>query len=128
MEWRYRKHYTRDEARALLPEIRTWLRELAESRTASQEAERQMLPRLSNGEDLGGPSISRWLATLVKIKGLIDEFERREIQLKDLDRGLVDFPAFLAGREVFLCWEMDEPDIEFWHELTAGYTGRERLD
>ena len=55
------------------------------------------------------------------------EFQRREIQVKDIDRGLMDFPAIIGGKEVFLCWEQDEEDIEFWHELDAGYAGRERL-
>ena len=58
---------------------------------------------------------------------MLQEFQRREIQVKDLQRGLVDFPAMLEGREVFLCWEQDEEDIEFWHELDGGYAGRERL-
>ncbi|MBI3881959.1 MAG: DUF2203 family protein, partial [Verrucomicrobia bacterium] len=53
--------------------------------------------------------------------------ERREIQIKDLERGLVDFPAILGGREVFLCWESGEDDIEFCHDLATGYAGRERL-
>jgi hypothetical protein len=47
--------------------------------------------------------------------------------LKDLERGLIDFPAIIGGKEVFLCWEQDEEDIEFWHDLDAGYAGRERL-
>ena len=51
------------------------------------------------------------------------EFQRREIQVKDIDRGLIDFPALLGGKEVFLCWEQDEEDIEFWHDLDAGYAG-----
>lgn len=49
------------------------------------------------------------------------------LQIKDLDRGLVDFPSFRQNREVFLCWEEGETDIEFWHDLSAGYGGRERL-
>jgi hypothetical protein len=44
-----------------------------------------------------------------------------------VDRGLVDFPAILGGREVFLCWEKDEQDIEYWHDLDSGYSGRERF-
>ena len=40
---------------------------------------------------------------------------------------LIDFPAIIGGREVFLCWEQDEDDIEFWHDIDAGYAGRERL-
>ena len=54
-------------------------------------------------------------------EGLLQEFQRREIQIKDLERGLIDFPALIGGKEVFLCWEQDEEDIEFWHELDAGY-------
>ena len=49
------------------------------------------------------------------------------VQVKDFDRGLLDFPHILDGREVFLCWELDEDDIEFWHDIDAGYAGRERL-
>jgi len=40
---------------------------------------------------------------------------------------LIDFPAIIGGNEVFLCWEQDEEDIEFWHDLESGYAGRERL-
>jgi hypothetical protein len=49
------------------------------------------------------------------------------VQIKDFDRGLVDFPHLREGREVFLCWELDEDDIAFWHDIDAGYAGRERL-
>ena len=43
--------------------------------------------------------------------------QRREIQIKDVDGGLGDFPAIIGGKEVFLCWEQDEKDIEFWHDF-----------
>jgi hypothetical protein len=49
------------------------------------------------------------------------------VQIKDFDRGLVDFPHLRDGREVFLCWELDEDDIAFWHDIDGGYAGRERL-
>jgi hypothetical protein len=58
---------------------------------------------------------------------VMGEFQRREILIKDIDRGLVDFPSIIGGKEVFLCWEKDEDDIEFWHDLDTGYAGRERL-
>jgi hypothetical protein len=51
----------------------------------------------------------------------------RDIVLRDLDRGLVDFPAVRDGREVYLCWVEGEPDIEFWHDLDAGFAGRQPL-
>jgi len=51
----------------------------------------------------------------------------REVVLRDLDRGLVDFPTIRDGREVYLCWIEGEPDIGFWHELDAGHAGRQEL-
>jgi len=65
---------------------------------------------------------------MVELKTTLLEFFKREIQVKDLDRGLIDFPAMREGREVFLCWERGEDDIGFWHELETGYAGREPLD
>jgi hypothetical protein len=71
--------------------------------------------------------VNTWIRTLAGMQEVLAEFQRREIQIKDLERGLVDFPAIIGGREVFLCWELDEEDIEFWHDLDGGYAGRERL-
>lgn len=127
MTHRFKQHYSRDEARALLPQIREWLRLVAEARRRFTDCDRQLAARLGRGEDLGGEPVHQWLRTLVEIRTVLAEFEKREIQVKDVDRGLIDFPAILAGREVFLCWEQDEDDIEFWHDLETGYAGRERL-
>ena len=55
------------------------------------------------------------------------EFAERDIVLRDLDRGLIDFPAVREGREVYLCWVDGEDDIAFWHDLDAGYAGRQPL-
>jgi hypothetical protein len=71
--------------------------------------------------------VNTWVRQLADLRGVLLEFERREVLVKDIERGLVDFPALIDGREVFLCWEKDETDIEFWHDLDAGYGGRERL-
>ena len=76
---------------------------------------------------MGGPEVNAWLRAVADMQDVLREFQRREIQLKDPDRGLVDFPAIVDGKEVFFCWERDEEDIEFWHDLDAGYAGRERL-
>lgn len=127
MPWQYTKHYTRDEARALLPQIRIWLTQLAQDRQRLQQLEQQMADPLSKGYDLGGVVVHRWVETLAEIKDVIEEFQSREIEIKDVERGLVDFPAFIGGKEVFLCWEKDEDDIEFWHDLNSGYAGREPI-
>jgi hypothetical protein len=82
---------------------------------------------VSTGQDHGGPVVESYLSQRADFLQLLGEFQKRQILLKDLHRGLIDFPAVIDGREVFLCWEQGEDDIEFWHELDGGYAGRERL-
>jgi hypothetical protein len=127
MPHRFQKHYTRDEARALLPQLRQWLAELNRLREESERHEKRLGGLASGGQDTGGDTVNQWIRALAGMQSVLTEFQRREILIKDLSRGLVDFPALIGGREVFLCWESDEDDIEFWHDLDAGYGGREKL-
>jgi hypothetical protein len=127
MSEQFEKHYTREEARALLPQVRQWLARLMTLRQAVEKKDEQISRLMGPGWDVGGDLVNRWVRELADMKGILLEFFQREIQVKDLDRGLVDFPAMLGGKEVFLCWESGEEDIEFWHDLEAGYGGRERL-
>jgi hypothetical protein len=127
MLYQFRKHYSRDEARSLLPQIREWLGQLVHQRERISKLEKRLGDLLGKGHDVGGPTSNEFVKYLAHFKRLLHEFQKREIQVKDIDRGLIDFPAIIGGREVFLCWEQDEDDIEFWHELDTGYAGRERL-
>jgi hypothetical protein len=125
MDYQFRKHYTREEARALLPQIRQWLARLNGLRKDLERMDQRMAGLAGN--DQGGDTVNQWIRTIADTQNVLSEFQRREIFIKDLDRGLIDFPAILSGREVFLCWESDEEDVEFWHDLESGYGGRERL-
>ncbi len=89
--------------------------------------EKRLARIMEAGADAGGEVVNSWLRSRVDIRSVLHEFLQREIQVKDLDRGLIDFPALIGGKEVFLCWESGEDDIEFWHDLQAGYAGRQRL-
>jgi hypothetical protein len=124
---RFAKHYTQAEANALLPQIRRWLGKLDRLRNELQAAEKRLQEHASAGSDLGGPSVNAWVRLLAETQEVLMEFFRREIQIKDLERGLLDFPAMLHGKEVFLCWEQGEELVEFWHDLDSGYAGRQRL-
>ena len=124
---RFKQHYTREEARGLLGQIRGWLEEISRRRGELEKQEERLSGLMAPGSDLGGALVNAWVRNLAALDGVLREFQQREIQVKDLDRGLIDFPAIIGGREVFLCWELGEEDIEFWHELDAGYAGRERL-
>ena len=55
------------------------------------------------------------------------ELESLGILLKDPRQGLIDFPAMMAGRRVLLCWQLGEPDVQYWHEEDAGFRGRQPL-
>jgi hypothetical protein len=127
MAHQFRKHYTVNEARTLLPQVRAWLKQLTGARQRMEKCDQRLAQLQAGGCDVGGDLANNWVRTLADLKQALLEFQQREIQIKDLDRGLIDFPAFVAGREVFLCWEQDEDDIEFWHDLESGYAGRERL-
>jgi hypothetical protein len=126
MKYRHKKHYTRDEARALLPQVRQWLQQINKLRGDLERYEKR-LGGLNPGHDVGGDLVNNWIRTLAGMQEVLMQFQRREILIKDVERGLLDFPAIIGGREVLLCWEQDEDDIEFWHDIDAGYGGRERL-
>jgi hypothetical protein len=128
MAYRFSKHYTREEARALLPQIRAWLTELNRLRVEMERYDKRLSGLNAEGQDTGGETVNNWIRTLAGMQALLAGFQHREIFIKDLTRGLVDFPAIIGGKEVFLCWETDEEDIEFWHDLETGYSGREKLE
>lgn len=125
--FQFKKHYSVEEARALLPQIRQWLDQSNHLRDRIEKLEKRLNALLASGNDIGGDSVNEWAKCLGDLKTTLGEFEEREILVKDIDRGLIDFPALRDGREIFLCWERGEEDIEHWHELDSGYAGREPL-
>ena len=56
---------------------------------------------------------------------LVDELNYVGVEIKDFEKGLIDFPAVHEGREIYLCWHLGESAVETWHEIDAGYTGRQ---
>jgi hypothetical protein len=125
---RFQKHFTLEEARALLPELRQIFQDAHLRHKRVREADDKLGEILKKtGDDLGGPQVSGMFHELLQMNGQMQRLEKLGVQVKEFDRGLVDFPHLREGREVFLCWELDEEDIEFWHDLDTGYAGRERL-
>lgn len=124
---RHRRHYTVEEARAELPWVSERLSAMrsAHGRLTETEA-RQALSSASprNGGGAPGRQVGE---AFVELQAGVAALGAREIVLRDLERGLVDFPAIRDGQEVYLCWIDGEPDIGHWHELDAGYSGRQGL-
>ncbi|MAE32215.1 MAG: hypothetical protein CMO43_11620 [Verrucomicrobiales bacterium] len=124
---RFSKHYTLAEARAMMPQVREWLERMNQMRHEYAEVSRRVDNMMDAQSDVGGSSVNHSIKLLSDIQGVLGEFKKHEIQVKDADRGLVDFPSRRGSREVFLCWEQSEDDIAHWHELDAGYDCREPL-
>ena len=128
MPFQFKKHFQVEEARGLLGALRRDFDSIHASRDRLIECEKSLNRRLAQtGGDIGGDTVRDLLTAMLAIHEGIRDITSRGIQIKDLDRGLVDFPHMREGREVFLCWELEDDDIEFWHEIDSGYAGRERL-
>jgi hypothetical protein len=124
----HERHYTLDEANAALPGVVALLERLRSARERLSDSEaREALSEAgpTNGGGAPGKVVSE--AFLALRDGLV-ELREREVVLRDLERGLVDFPAIRDGREIYLCWEDGEEEIGYWHELDTGFAGREPLD
>jgi hypothetical protein len=124
---RHHRHYTVEQARAELAWVAAMLVTLRGARERLADADvREALTAGSHGNGGGTPG-KQVSEAFLELRAGVRALGEREIVLRDLDRGLVDFPALRDGREVYLCWVEGEPDIAFWHELDAGYAGRQAL-
>jgi hypothetical protein len=124
----YERHFTREEANALIPQLGGLLSRLREAKDELTDTEaHEVLAESAPGNGGGGEGRQVGVAFL-EVRRLLETIEQSGIVLRDIDRGLVDFPAMRDGREVYLCWELGEDDVAYWHDLDAGYGGREPLD
>lgn len=127
MDYQYTKHYSVEEARDLLPSLRNWFEEIDALTDRIRELDEFLAPRTKQGEDLGGRAPNQMIRDMARVHAILGNFHDRQIQINDLQKGLVDIPALLDEREVFLCWERTEPDITHWHTLETGYADRKPL-
>ena len=124
------KLFTVEEANALLPSVREILQKIQRSR-------RRLIPfrpaskLAAEGAEQGGGGMAagiRYATILTQFTEEMAELEALGVQLKDFDRGLVDFPSLRDGRVVLLCWQLGEGDqLEWWHDMDAGFAGRTPL-
>jgi hypothetical protein len=118
--------YDIDEANARVPEVREVLGLLRDHRAELiRLRDRISVPEADDGEQR---------RIHLRMQGIVDQMQAAVVQLdswsitlRDIESGLVDFPALVNGRQVCLCWKLGEGDIDWWHELTAGYSGRRPL-
>ncbi len=127
------KHFTLAEANALIPRIReifTQINALIEQSYGGLESPFPHPEQLTPGRTNGGQKKQKRSreAILREINDRIAEIADQGIVIQDVYRGLVDFPAFVNGDEVFLCYELNDGDfISFFHAIDAGYAGRKPI-
>jgi hypothetical protein len=122
------RHYSLEEASALLPWVEEQLVRLRSARDRLGDAEaRAALAEAGQGNGGGRPGrvVSEGF---LELRETMLELREREIVLRDLDRGLIDFPSLRDDREVYLCWEEGETEIGFWHDPETGFAGRRPLE
>src|ERR687896_1719011 len=125
---RHSRHYSLEEASALLPWVTEQLERIRSARDRLGDADaRAALAATGQGNGGGAPGkvVSEGF---LELRETMLELRRREIVLRDLDRGLIDFPSIRGAQEIYFCWQEGEPEIGFWHDPEAGFAGRRPLD
>ena len=135
--------YDLDRANARLPQLRETLLGL-------QSMREELISLRDRIVDINAPALAGGPATMaarslevrgetqrlqMRMQGLVDQMQAAVvqiddwgIQLREIQTGLVDFPALISGRPVWLCWRLTEERVEWWHEMTAGFEGRQRIE
>ena len=126
---RHERHYTREAATAALPSVAGLLATMRDARERLTDTEVRGALSEAAPTNGGGPPGRHVSKAFLELRDAAARLREMDIVVRDLDRGLVDFPGVIDGREVYLCWvETEEEEIGFWHELDAGFAGREPLD
>ena len=131
------RYFTLDEARQQIPRADRAIREAIRSRAAYQEAEHTLDALTQRIFISGGMTVDRAAFEALKntkqsgaerLQAAMEELEGVGCLIKDLHIGLIDFPTLYQGEEVYLCWQLGEDDIRFWHGVQEGFAGRKAID
>ena len=129
------RHFTPEEANELLPEVRAIVERMVTHRrslaVATVRHARVAAKIAGNGGGVNAHEVDE-LRTAAEAEAdavarCIEELEALGVQVKDLDEGLVDFPAWRGDEEVLLCWRLGEDEVAYWHSVDEGFAGRKSL-
>ena len=123
-----------EEANLELPRLRQWLPRLQTRRRRLDVVQHKLaeltVKAAANGnlleEEVHGTQREAQRLT-EELSKLMTKINDLGCEIKDIEQGLVDFPSLREGREVYLCWRLGEQEVAFWHELDAGFSGRQPL-
>jgi hypothetical protein len=124
------KHFTVSEARAQVSVLKRAFQELHDlaGHLRANAPRHKAAREASDGNGGSHADSGRYMDVNLRFQEIIKELSELGIQVKDVGRGLVDFPHIREGREVFLCWQLGEETVSYWHEIEAGFAGRRMLE
>jgi hypothetical protein len=122
------RFFTVAEANALLPAVRQLIAKMLAARQQVLELHPQLWPAVEKAAMNGGSkAMSEATQQIMIIQDVVHTLNAWGIQVKDINTGLIDFPARYQERTVLLCWQYDEPSVQFWHDVDTGFSGRQRI-
>lgn len=122
------KIFTLDEVNRLIVELRPLVSKMREIWNELQEMQPEMQAVCERARyDAGCWQGEHYVKQLLRLNDLVRRITSKGVLIKDLGRGLCDFPHEMNGRIVYLCWELGEEEVEWWHEVSDGYAGRRPL-
>jgi hypothetical protein len=125
------KQFTVEQANATLPLVRRIVQDIVTQYRAWNEKLNEIDLVAASGRAADNEVADRLGAEAQAIARDIEAFRREltdlGIEMKDPGLGLIDFPCTMGSRPVYLCWRLGEPEVAFWHEVNAGYAGRQPL-
>jgi hypothetical protein len=122
------RYFSLEEANAILPVLRLLLEQLLQIRQEILNLQPQVWPALAKAAGNGGNQPAGVLEKeFARLDAIVRQIQATGAILKDLNIGLLDFLSLRGGREIYLCWRYGEAEIYYWHDLDAGYGGRQPL-
>lgn len=123
------RYFTLEEANSALETIRPLMEEIQKIRQNILATQPETWSAIERSAGNGGnPAMSRLVKSFDRLDDLLHHVQRTGVQVKDINTGLLDFPALHDGHEVYLCWQIGERQIEYWHEIDAGFAGRQPIE
>ena len=123
------RYFTLSEANETLNMIRPLVDEIQAIRQKVLSSQPEVWSALEKSVGNGGNrALSLLIQDFEQLDALVHSILELGVLIKDINTGLLDFPALREGREVYLCWQLGEGEIAFWHEVESGYAGRQPID
>ena len=128
------RFYAIDEANAAIPDVERILIALREQRLELIDLRDRAIGLTPEDGEAADEAAEELRLIRLRMQGLIDQMQAGvarlidlDITLRDIKTGLIDFPALLSGRPIWLCWRLGEPAVEHWHGQDEGFSNRRPL-